>query len=197
MSKESTECVLCGAQFEYYPSDKRGLYCADCVRNEAWRTVPEPPTGPDNPLWNGGRVELVCPICGSEFERFPSAVNDGANLCSDECRAEWLSDAFRGEGHPNWRGGGNEPYGKGWAKVRQRALRRDGYRCVVCSKSMESMGRKPDVHHIEPVRTFAESEDRNTEEAHRLENVVSLCIACHRTAEFGKISNRELRDLLE
>lgn len=196
MGKKSTDCVLCGTQFEYYRSDKPGLYCSDCVKNEAWRTVPEPPTGPDNPLWNGGKVDLVCPICGTEFDRFPSEVNDGVNLCSNACRAAWLSDAFRGEGHPNWKGGGNEEYGTGWGEVRGQALERDGYRCVVCSETMETMGRKPDVHHIESVRTFIESEKHSVEDAHRLDNVISLCISCHRKAEFGKIPKSVLWELI-
>lgn len=196
MGEKSTDCVLCGTTFTYYPCDKPGLYCAECVENEAWRTVPEPSTGSANPLWNGGKVSLVCPICGTEFERLPSAVNDGANLCSEECRATWLSDAFRGEGHPNWKGGGNEEYGKGWATVRAQALERDDYRCIVCETTMEETGRKPDVHHIEPVRSFVESRDHTIEDAHTLENVVSLCIPCHRKAEFGKIPAKRLKELI-
>ncbi len=34
--KKSTECEICGAEFEYYPSEKKGLYCSDCVEDESW-----------------------------------------------------------------------------------------------------------------------------------------------------------------
>src|SRR6056297_2142539 len=29
--KQTTECVLCGDAFEFYPSEKEGLYCPACV----------------------------------------------------------------------------------------------------------------------------------------------------------------------
>ena len=28
---ESARCVPCGSEFEYYPSDKKGVYCSVCV----------------------------------------------------------------------------------------------------------------------------------------------------------------------
>jgi len=30
-AQESTECVECGTEFKYYPSDKDGVYCSECV----------------------------------------------------------------------------------------------------------------------------------------------------------------------
>lgn len=48
-------------EFEYYPSEKTGLY--------------------------------------------PSEVEGEAVLCSKECQNEWVSEAFTGDGHPNWAGG--------------------------------------------------------------------------------------------
>jgi len=108
-----------------------------------------------------------------------------------------LSEAFTGEGHPNWKGGGNEAYGSGWNELRENALERDDHECVVCGKTRDEIGRNPDVHHIVPVRRFAESEDREKEDAHTLENVISLCIECHRKADFGKISAGALRRLIQ
>lgn len=88
------------------------------------------------------------------------------------------------------------PYGQGWARVRKQALERDGYRCRVCQKSKSDIGRNPDVHHIVPLRTFIESDKHEKEDAHTLDNVVSLCVDCHRKADFGKISADELRKLI-
>lgn len=117
-------------------------------------------------------------------------------MCSDECRERWLSEQFTGDGHPNWKGGGNGDYGKGWAAVRTQALERDNYQCRVCGKPRDEIGRNPDVHHIRPVRSFVESSKQSKEDAHYLANVISLCISCHRKADFGHISRERLRSLI-
>jgi len=54
-----------------------------------------------------------------------------------------------------------------WPAIRLRALRRDGFRCVKCG----ARGRL-EVDHIEPVRTAPER-------AFDLDNLQSLCGACH------------------
>ncbi|UPM41679.1 HNH endonuclease [Halocatena salina] len=53
------------------------------------------------------------------------------------------------------------------------------------------------MHHIIPVRAFIGSKNHHKENAHQFENVVSLCIDCHRKADFGKISSARLRFLIE
>ena len=194
--KERTECELCGAEFEYYPSEKEGLYCATCVEEADWRTPPSL-DGEENPRWPGGKVELDCTICDETVERYPSNVTGEVTFCGDDCRSDWLSEEFHESGHPNWKGGGNGSYGKGWNRVRRNALERDDYECVVCGKAREEIGRNPDVHHVVPVRIFAESETHAKADAHYLDNVVSLCVACHRKADFGKIPKRELRSRID
>lgn len=190
--KETAECELCGDEFEYYPSEKEGLYCSPCVENEEWRSPPVV-KGENNPQWTGGKRKVACAVCNETIERYPSGITGEVTVCSEECRGSWLSESFTGDGHPNWKGGGNEPYGKGWNSVRQRALERDCYSCVICSKTEEEIGRNPDVHHIIPVRAFIESDRYRKEDAHYPENVASLCIGCHRKADFGKISKARLR----
>ncbi|WP_136717522.1 HNH endonuclease [Halorientalis salina] len=189
--KTATECDICDVEFEYYPSEKAGLYCPDCVENGQWR---DPPVleGENHPCWNGGKTELDCAICGEAISRYPSNVTGEVTLCSDDCRSEWLSEAFTGEGHPNWEGGGNGAYGKGWAETRRRALERDDYECQICGKAKAEVGRNPDVHHIVPVRLFAEADGFRKTDAHFLENVVSLCVECHRRADFGLIPKARL-----
>lgn len=193
--KTETECELCDTAFEYYPSDKQGLYCEDCVEKADWRDLPAI-DGENNPHWNGGTRAVDCEICGDSVERYPSEIGD-VTLCGQECRAVWLSEEFTGEGHPNWRGGGNEAYGKGWAAVREAALKRDDYACVNCGATKDELQRNPDVHHIVPVRTFVESDEHEKTDAHRVENVASLCLPCHRKAEFGAIAREELRTAID
>lgn len=192
---EEATCRLCGTEFTYYPSDKEGLFCPDCVAENEWQTLPGI-DGTDNPRWNGGKLTVSCTVCGTAVERYPSEFGSDVVCCSTDCRREWLSETFAGAGHPNWKGGTNEPYGQGWAKVRREALERDHYCCRVCQKSRADIGRNPDVHHIIPVRVFIESDDFEKEDAHTLDNVVSLCIDCHRKADVGNISAEKLRALI-
>lgn len=98
--KDRASCEICGGEFEYYPSDKRGKYCSSCVQREDWRHWMDI-DGEKNPRWSGGKTELSCVACETSFERYPSDITGEVSLCSNECRATWLSGAFTGSGHPN------------------------------------------------------------------------------------------------
>jgi len=190
-SKEQTSCERCGESFEYYPSEKEGLYCSECVETKNWRNPPVI-KGDNHPRWNGGKLTIECAICEETVERYPSHVYGEVTFCSDECQHNWLSEEFTGEGHPNWEGGDVGNYGPGWNRVRRNALERDGYECVVCGTTKSDLGRNPDVHHVVPVRIFDTSEGMSVEDAHRLDNVVTLCPPCHRKADFGTLSRERL-----
>jgi 5-methylcytosine-specific restriction endonuclease McrA len=194
--KETAKCELCGSEFEYYPSDKNALYCSDCVKTEPWRYRPSI-KGPDHPRWKGGKREVECEVCDATIKRYPSSITGEVTVCSEKCRSKWLSEEFVGSGHPNWKGGIKVPYGKGWNATRRQALERDSYQCRVCLKSKEEIGRNPDVHHITPLRLFIESEEHEKEDAHFLENVISLCVTCHRRADVGTIPKERLYSLIE
>jgi DEAD/DEAH box helicase domain-containing protein len=73
----------------------------------------------------------------------------------------------------------NDPndYGPGWNKLREAVRRRDGFRCQVCG-TPEAPGRQHDVHHKIPFRSF-----ESAVEANRMENLITLCSACHHKAE--------------
>jgi hypothetical protein len=192
--RTATECERCGASFRYYPSEKPGLYCAECVENEQWRHDRDI-SGRNNPRWNGGPVELDCDNCGDTFDRYPGNIEGEGAFCSRDCQYDWLSEAFTGDGHPNWLGGGMPNYRGDWRAVRREALERDDRTCVVCGTDAGELGRNPDVHHIVPVRAYAEAPEHDREDAHVLGNVVCLCPSCHRRAEFGKIPRDRLREL--
>lgn len=89
---------------------------------------------------------------------------------------QWLSD-------PN-------DYGPNWAQQRAAARARDGFRCQSCGAA-EVAGRQHDVHHRIPLRAFVahaglrgdRPPERAWEAANVLENLVTLCPACHRQAE--------------
>lgn len=190
--RETTRCESCGSTFDYYPSAKPGKYCESCLENEQWRHDRDI-RGERNPRWSGGEQTLTCYECGARFNRRRTDDSSEHVFCSPECRNDWLSDAFTGDGHPNWKGGGEANYGAGWRRVRERALERDDHSCVVCGKTREELGRNPDVHHIVPVRRFVETPVTTERDAHYLANVVSLCIECHRKAEHGHVPVERLR----
>lgn len=93
----------------------------------------------------------------------------------------------RGKNHHNWKGGYRRYYGPNWLKQRETRLERDGYQCVVCKISNEEHNARYDkglaVHHIRPFRTFREDGMVDYDAANRLENLVTLCVSCHRRWE--------------
>lgn len=92
------------------------------------------------PGWPSGDQKLDCDDCGAVFERGNDPYTDHV-FCSPECQSECVSDDFTGDGHPNWKGGGDANYGKGWHRTRTQALERDGDQCVVCGESKADFGR--------------------------------------------------------
>lgn len=142
-------------------------------------------------------VERKCTVCWDGVERYPSGFAGSVAVCSEACRQVWLSNAFTGDGHPNWKGGGDEAYGTGWNGVRRRALERDDHSCMICGKTKADIGRNPDVHHIVPVRTFVEADGADKRDAHVRRNVASLCSACRRRADFGRPTKTALKRLVD
>ena len=77
----------------------------------------------------------------------------------------------------------NDPnnYGPDWPKIRDRVRARDQYQCQVCG-AVES-GRQHDVHHKIPFRAFVREGALDRDQANRLENLTTLCPACHKKVE--------------
>jgi DEAD/DEAH box helicase domain-containing protein len=75
-------------------------------------------------------------------------------------------------------------YGPDWPVQRDAARAREGHRCRHCG-APEREGRQHDVHHITPFRVFGYVPSVNDlhKLANRLENLITLCPACHRRAE--------------
>jgi len=75
-------------------------------------------------------------------------------------------------------------YGPNWSVQRDAARARDGYCCRHCG-APERDDRQHDVHHITPFRTFGYVPGFNDlyTLANRLENLITLCPACHRRVE--------------
>ncbi len=99
-------------------------------------------------------------------------------LSIPEATVRALSEAGLWTNSPN-------DYGPDWANIRARARARDGYRCQVCGLP-EGNGRQHDVHHKTPFRFFMRRADdpiRARAAANALDNLTTLCPACHKKAE--------------
>ncbi|MCO8244042.1 MULTISPECIES: HNH endonuclease [unclassified Haladaptatus] len=169
-----TECHECGSEFSYYPSNKKGIYCSDCIQKA---------TGllPENPSKKGKRIETECLYCHEQMIVRPSR-NKGRSrgiFCDMGCYGSWLSENIVGENHHQWEDSTINYTGRWW-RIRQQALERDARTCQQCGKTESEIGQTPDVHHIIRLREFD-----NPQEAHRLDNVITLCRSCHRNVEEG------------
>lgn len=132
-----------------------------------------------------------CRRCSKAFYIKPFALKRGrGKYCSRKCygqdRSDWMKDKafnpaytvdFTLENNPNWRGGKSfEPYPLGWTRTFKEQVRlRDKYQCVLCGKPEVENNRRLDVHHI----------DYNKNNL-QLDNLVSLCMSCHRQTNFHR-----------
>ncbi|HJW84838.1 MAG TPA: Zn-binding domain-containing protein [Anaerolineae bacterium] len=77
-------------------------------------------------------------------------------------------------------------YGPNWDEQREAARQRDGHRCRTCGAPERN--RQHDVHHIRPFREFGyvRGQNENYRQANALDNLVSLCPACHHRADAAR-----------
>lgn len=178
-AKERADCRTCGETFEYYPSDKDGVFCPECVEQ-----ADEFLGTPSYELADITRVQCTCAQCNEPFMLLESTLNRderSGRFCSHECKSAWMSENWNGENHHQWLPGETDYSGRWW-EVRRLALERDNHCCQSCGTGVEDLNREPDVHHITPVRAFDDSQD-----AHTLDNVVCLCRECHAKVEAGSL----------
>lgn len=173
--RETTDCDRCGDEFEYYPSEKPGIYCSGCIRRgEGLAQLGPSRVGP--------RVELECEHCGGVFDALRSRIGRGpTRFCSVGCHGRWTAKNYNGDEHHAWKPGRTE-YASGWLYARRRALERDEYRCQRCGVGRDRLETNPHVHHIVPIKEFDDPAD-----AHELRNLVTLCPRCHPKVEHGVV----------
>lgn len=116
--------------------------------------------------------------------------------CSEECHKAWnsenedrkrkLSEHFSGKNHPNWQGGRRFNYGDyrgpNWKQQREKALKRDNYKCIVCGMSNDQhknrYGQGLHVNHIKPYHNI-----NNYKIANKTTNLETLCVKHHMERE--------------
>ncbi|QDX41867.1 HNH endonuclease [Salarchaeum sp. JOR-1] len=162
-AKESATCESCSDAFGYYPSEKKGVYCPDCVE-ESDDFLGTPYAD----IVDAKRVTRSCAHCESDISVLESTRRQGqGRFCSNDCLYAWV------------RKDGDEPaYNGGWREAKRKALERDDHTCQKCGSDAEDLGQEPDIHHSKPLRTYDDPE-----QAHQLENLVALCKRCHMRVE--------------
>jgi endogenous inhibitor of DNA gyrase (YacG/DUF329 family) len=187
-SRFTATCEQCGKEFETTPKRTRGRFCslrcygdwmkAHAPRGESHHQAGKPfgrSALPPNP------VIMTCPICEKTFEAKPSSAHR-RRCCSRQCYGQWMADngLINGASNPNWKGGVVPAYyGPDWREAQRQARARDQV-CLGCGVGPDELGRELDVHHLTPFRSFGLDHHA---EANRLDNLVSLCPACHKRWE--------------
>lgn len=113
---------------------------------------------PTRPPYCDERVN--CPVCGE----FPAYKIEHATVRSYACKNCKMGDGYF-QSHAT--------YGSAWEKVRKWILERDGRVCRKCGSDDVLH-----VHHIKKLIWFD-----SLSEAHRPENLLTLCGDCHRKVE--------------
>lgn len=148
-----------------------------------------------NDEWKANRIEREKLI--AELVRVAEMLNKRPSAGDMQEHGKWSQQPYYRE-FGSWNDAikeiGFEPYvhgdGQGnhyltcaeWKGIREKVIQRDGERCRRCGIARETHidehGRDLDVHHITPRSDF-----ENTEESHKLSNLIALCNSCHNTVE--------------
>ncbi len=138
--------------------------------------------GKNNPSWKGGKVKIICEICGKIEEVEPGCK--GQKTCSNKCKGI----ANIGEQNPNWKNGATTLSHKirdlrEYKIWRKSIFERDDYRCVHCKKR----GGDKEAHHKD--KSFADILSSNNvvsvkdaklcEELWDINNGETVCVDCH------------------
>lgn len=142
------------------------------------------------------RIFVKCHECGKVIEIRPSELKE-YNFCSHKCSRKYHPKWMQGENSHFWKGGTIEYYGPNWRRRRRQARKRADHQCEYCHKTKAENGKALDVHHIKSFRSFnyVPGKNDNYKLANSLDNLVALCMNCHRLAEHKSIVITSRSDL--
>ena len=166
------KCLYCGEDFKPYKDFLK--FCSrECSHSYH--------SGDKNSMYKG-KDKHTCEWCGGEYEDYPSR-NKRTRFCSEKCRIEWVGKFNSGEGSYMWKGGNRTDYrGPNWRKQRSLVIERDNCKCSDCgisnNDSLVKYKAVLSVHHLKPYHEFD-----NYEEANKLENLITVCLSCHKARE--------------
>lgn len=186
-TKIAVKCSECGKEFIRYShhASRNGHQfcsgkCHGVWRGRQWE-------GENHPRWVHGLI-VNCEQCGKEVRKGKERQRRNKhNFCSSECSRQWMveNEVYTGENNHNWKGGSVDYYGPNWHEQARLARQRDASKCQHCGKKSIKIGRRVDVHHVIPFRTFGyiRNQNDNYKLANRLDNLICLCPQCHAKAE--------------
>jgi hypothetical protein len=126
------------------------------------------------------KVVVSCFTCGKPHERDRDKVVEH-NFCGRACFSVWrTSDDWCGARNPAWKGGRTSYRGPNWKRQSRAARKRDADTCQRCGQ----VSPHHNVHHIKPYRLW-----KHYLAANHLDNLRTLCKACHGLEEDAYISS--------
>lgn len=190
---ERRSCVVCGTDFYCFPSQPRS-YCSracyytrigDHTRGttkpaEMRARLSAAKTGKPQPWRVKPPVVVTCLECG-ETTTYSGRARYHAQkrrFCGTDCWYAYVRKHPEASG--SFKGGYYPYYGSNWPSQAKSARERDGHTCQICG--LHQYTPRLDVHHRRPRREFGE----NYEAMNALENLVSVCKACHTRLERGQ-----------
>ncbi len=173
------KCAWCGIEFKEW-TYRKPRFCSNQCRSEYAARQPRPTARrPQN------FVTITCETCGKPYSVHKAQVTGrSSRFCSAACRTTWTSEARKGSGNVNYRGGTIRYRGANWGRQKRAALTRDGYKCQICGKRLGKHRWDYGVHHIKPYREFNDDYVK----ANELINLITLCRRCHGGVEAGNIA---------
>lgn len=180
-------CEQCGEASEELESQTKEQENWFCSKDCKYKWQAENVVGEAHHQY--AKVTVECDWCDAEIERKPAELNLKERFfCDYDWFSEWCSHERVGSRHPRWKGGGDLYYGPNWQSQRRKRLEYDSYECQMCglsgTESKDEYGRQLEVHHLRPVRTFHEEPgDVDWDVLNGLDNLVTLCLPCHRKIE--------------
>lgn len=155
-------CEQCGKKFRVPKSQKHRRFCSEeCFQASL-------------------RITLICEKCKKPFD-VPKSKKK-RRFCSRKCFDEYRNTPAWKEqvrAQITYSPNAQNYRGANWDEQREKALKRDGNRCMVCGTKKRVLH----VHHIIPFHDF----DGDWIAANQLLNLISLCNSCHRKVELGVI----------
>ena len=158
-------CANCNKIFDRHPNLNQKFCSVLCFHT--WRRN------------KARRVIVFCTNCGLQFEKLESiAQNNKHHFCTRQCYVLYKSKT-------------NSKiqslyYGPDWNEKSRQARTRDKYICQICNATRaNNNNRALTVHHIIPFSDFKyiPNVNNNYKEANNLQNLITVCLRCHRLIE--------------
>lgn len=145
------------------------------------------------------KIIAVCDDCGkvriSSKYHYHARCKSCANKCKylSEGTRKKMSDAKKGELHPNWKNGASfEPYCEKFNDEFKEDIRdKFGRICFLCPKTEEENGKKLSVHHVNYNKNCGCDGDETCQ-------FVPLCIGCNAKVNFNRdMWEKKIKDMMK